>query len=86
MIVEAAKLQKFKLGTNAFFIGCRWTVVCFMFLDLYGFIKLFIIVVWFHCCFLFVLQFLYPYLAVFPVGAFVFLVSGSPSWGFQSGM
>ena len=30
MILEATELQKLKIGTNAFFIGCGWTVVCFM--------------------------------------------------------
>ena len=29
---------------------------------------------------------LFPYWAVFPVGAFRFLASGSPSWGLQFGM
>ena len=33
---------------------------------------------------LFVLQFLFPYWAVFPAGAFRFLASSSPSWGLQS--
>ena len=31
-------------------------------------------------------NFLFPYWAVFPAGAFGFLASSSPSWGFQSGM
>ena len=35
MIVEATELQKFKLGVNTFFIGCGWTVVCYMSLSLY---------------------------------------------------
>ena len=31
-------------------------------------------------------NFIFPYWAVFPAGAFGFLVSSSPSWGLQSGM
>ena len=31
-------------------------------------------------------NFLFPYWAVFPAGAFGFLASSSPSWGLQSGM
>ena len=31
-------------------------------------------------------DFLFPYWAVFPDGAFGFLASSSPSWGLQSGM
>ena len=31
-------------------------------------------------------DFLFPYWAVFPAGAFGFLASSSPSWGLQSGM
>ena len=38
MTVDATELQKFKSGANAFFIGCGWTVVCFMSLS---FLKIF---------------------------------------------
>ena len=43
----------------------------------------FIVVVFF---FFFFQDFLFPYWAVFPAGAFGFLASSSPSWGLQSGM
>ena len=42
IIVEATKLQKFKIGGNAFFFfGCEWTVVCYMshsFLYIFNFV------------------------------------------------
>ena len=43
----------------------------------------FIVVVFFFLSFQ---DFLFPYWAVFPAGAFGFLASSSPSWGLQSGM
>ena len=44
----------------------------------------FIVVV--YPVFFFSQDFLFPYWAVFPAGAFGFLASSSPSWGLQSGM
>ena len=85
-------MQKFKIGANAFLLGwmdCSLLYVPQFINDFFFNLVLshFLLLLLSFIVVVFSFQnFLFPYWAVFPAGAFGFLVSSSPSWGLQSGM
>ena len=84
MIVEAAELQTFKRDANTYLLDVDglWFALCpsvfFIYFCIlltfrFNFIKLFAVVVWFYCCFLFFLKFSLTLLGCLPCrGLWVF--------------